>query len=295
MNQVGTNLAENPWRGRLVHWKDRETWFDVLTTWIQPQFRPSAFARLTRLKPRDIYWDDPDWLDVVLAPRLLIQIDTAVDLLAGALEPAVLRVFHGCRVADAGVFHRDGLLLNDPAKLTEEVRRIVAEEDELAWRRPTIDRDLAEWDARERDTSRLYVCVDDQPQLDRIGHYLLYGSEWISAFLGFSGHGVLRRRGVPTMIELDLPFKLATPNTRLNFARRLLQEWVRVTVNAPTFVPQLDFTVILRTSLSPDTVVGHYHPETVKDHFNHHAVIRTEHPFCPSCAPRLPAGFSART
>lgn len=286
MNQVGANLAEKPWRGRLVHWKDRETWFDILTAWIQPYFCPGGFARLTRLKSKDLCWDDSDWLDVVLAPRLRVQIDTAVDLLAEALEPAILRVFHGCRVADAGVYHREGLLLNDPAKLAEEVRRIVAEEEELAWRRPTIEKDLAEWDARERDASRLYVCADDQPQLDYIGHYLLYGSEWISAFLGWSGHRVLRRRGVPTMIEIDLPFHLATPNTRIEFARHLLQEWVRVTVNAPTFVPQLDFSLILRASLPPDMVVGHYHPKAVKDTFNGKALVRTDHPFCPTCAPR---------
>ena len=274
----------NPWRGRLVHWKDRSTWFEVLSAWIAPHFRKNALDRLSRLRPKDVCWDDSDWLDVVLEPRLLVDIDTAVDLLAEALSGAVLRAFHGCRVDDAGTFHADGIRLNDPAKLTEEVRRIVAEEEDLAWRRATIERDLAAWDARERDTGRLYVCADDQPQLDRNGHYMLYGSEWISAFLGFSGHRALRRRGVPTMIELDLPFELATLNTRREFARKLLQEWVRVLVNDPTFVPKLDFTLILRIDLPPSMIVSHYHPEVLKDPFSRYSRFQTEHPFCPSCS-----------
>jgi hypothetical protein len=277
--------SPSPWRGRLVHWKDRSTWFDALGGWIEPYFRKGAFTRLSSLKEKDLCWDDSDWLDVVLAPKLRIEIDTAVDLLADELDRAILRAFHGCRVADAGVFHREGIRLNDPTVLEAEVRRIVAEEDDLAWRRPTIGREVAEWDARERDTGRLYVCADDQPQLDRIGHYMLYGSEWITALLGFSAHHTLRRRGVPTMIELDLPFNLATPNTRREFARKLLQEWVRVLVNAPTFVPKLDFTVILRADLPPEMIVGHYHPTALKCPFNRFATFETKQPVCPSCAP----------
>jgi hypothetical protein len=187
-------------------------------------------------------------------------------------------------VEAAGATHREGIRLNDPAKLEAQVRRIVAEEEDLAWRRPTIKRDLAQWDARERDTGRLYVCADDQPQLDRIGHYMLYGSEWITALLGFSAHRTLRRRGVPTMVEIDLPFNLATPNTRHEFARKLLQEWVRLVVNAPTFVPKLDFTVILRVDLPAQMIVGHYHPEQLKCPFSQFSSYRTEVAFCPSCA-----------
>jgi hypothetical protein len=268
-----------------LHWKDRSTWFDTLSEWLRPNFHEGGFARLARLKKRDLCWDDSDWLDVILRPKLALQIDTIIALLADELDGSVLRAFHGCRVADAGVFYRQGLRLNDPAKLEAEVRRIVAEEEDLAWLRPTIESKIAQFDARERDTGRLYVCADDQPQLDRIGHYMLYGSEWITALLGFSAHATLRRRGVPTMLELDLPFKLATGCTRREFARKLLQEWVRVLLDSPTFVPELDFTVVLRTDLPPDMVVGHYHPKALKDPFSHFTTFQTEAPFCPSCAP----------
>ncbi|NQE65346.1 hypothetical protein [Caulobacter sp. RHG1] len=276
--------ADAIWLGRLVHWKDRATWFGPLGDWVRPFFRKGAWERLQRTRPRDLPWDDYDWLDVVLAPKLLVQIDTALDLLANALEGAVLRSFHGCRVADAGVYHRDGLRLNDPTQRAEAVRRMVAEDEELAWLRPTIDEKLAQWGSRERDTGRLYVCADDQPQLDRIGHYMLYGSEWVTALLGFSAHRALRRRGVPTMIEVDLPFRTAAANTRREFARKLLQEWVRVTVNAPTFIPKLDFTVTVQVDLPPEMIVGHYHPEALKDPFRQFEIHETETPHCPSCA-----------
>jgi hypothetical protein len=276
--------ARNPWRGKLVHWKDRSTWFEPLGEWLQPYFRKGAFARLGRLGEQDLCWDDSDWLDIILAPRLKIEIDTTIEWLADALDATTLRAFHGCRVADAGVFVRNGIRLNDPAWLEAEVRRIVAEEDDLAWLRPTIEQEIARFDARERDTGRLYVCADDQPQLDRIGHYMLYGSEWVTALLGFPAHSILRGRGVPTMVELDLPFRLATPGTRREFARKLLQEWVRVLANSPTFVPKLDFTVILRTDVPAHMIVGHYHPEALKDPFRQYVTYQTQTRTCPACA-----------
>lgn len=268
-----------------MHWKDRATWFAPLGDWVKPYFREGGEARLRSGGERDLCWDDSDWLDRVLYRQLDIEIDTAIERLAEDLEPAILRAFHGCRVADAGVFHREGIRINDPGRLEAEVRRIVADEVDLAWLRPSLEQRIADFDARERDIGRLYVCVDDRPQLDRIGHYMLYGSEWIVALLGFSAHSTLRRRGVPTMVELDLPLRLATPNTRQEFARKLLQEWVRVFVNEPTFVPALDFTVVLHADVPAEMIVGHYHPDVLHDPFqgfvSHKTALRT----CPGCTP----------
>jgi hypothetical protein len=279
--------ADGPrlWRDHLVHWKDRATWFEPLGAWLAPYLRKGGRDRLRRGGERDLCWDDADWLDRVLYPQLTIEIDTVIEQLADDLEGTVLRTFHGCRVPDAGVFHRDGIRINDPARLEDEVRQIVAQEEDLAWLRPTLEQRLADFDARERDTGRLYVCADDQPQLDRIGHYMLYGSEWIVALLGFSAHSTLRRRGVPTMVELDLPFRMATPGTRREFARKLLQEWVRVLVNGPTFVPALDFTIVLHANVPAQMIVGHYHPAVLRDPFHSFITHKTAINTCPGCTP----------
>ncbi|WP_127846982.1 MULTISPECIES: hypothetical protein [unclassified Caulobacter] len=273
-----------PWRDRLLHWKDRTTWHPTLTQWLQPHFVDGGYATLSALPEQDLCWDDTDWLDEILAPYLKEDLEVVLDQLSTVINRAVLRAFHGCRVADAGVFHREGIRLNDPAVLEDEARRIVAETAELAWMQKSLESRLAAFDARERDTDQLFLCADDQVQLDHIGHYMLYGSEWMTCALGPSAFDTLRRRGIPTMIEVDLPVSWISPGLRDELAEKLLQEWVRVVVNAPTFIPKIDFGIDLRVPVPAEMIVAHYHPAILKDPYNGNAPCRTEVRTCPSCA-----------
>ncbi len=232
---------------------------------------------------RDICWDDPDWLDDILVPRLSRGLDYTRQALGEALSSATLRVFHGCRVADAGLFHREGLRINDPVVLEDEARRIVAEANDLAWARPHIERMIAENKHRLRDEGRVYVCVDDRPQLDEIGQYALYGAEWLQVLLGFAGHRTLRSRGVPTILELDVPLDLVGESTRRELADTLLQEWTRRTVNNPDFHPEIDFTISFLHDLPAEYVVSHYHPKVLKDPYRNKATCVSEVTVCPGC------------
>lgn len=279
------NDSDAVWKKAHLVWKDPATWYGRLTTWLSPRLKPRGLTRLENLGEQDLCWDDLDWREVVLAPELMEREEYVRDCLADALWHATARVFHGCRVNDAGVFHREGLRANDPATMEAMVRRIVEEEEDLAWMRPNIDQRLAEFDARERDTGKVYVCLDDRPQLDYIGHYALYGPEWLQAFFSFSGFRVLRSRGVPTILELDLPLELTSDHIRQELATDLLQEWTRITVNHPTWTPQIDFTISLRHELSAEYVVGHYHPKALKCPYHQNMVVRTAVTECPSCRP----------
>lgn len=204
--------------------------------------------------------------------------------LSDALKNARLRTYHGCRVKDAGLFHRTGLHLNDPAALADQARRHVSEDDRLEWMRPKIDQMIEEFDSRERDTGRLYLCADDRGQLtdSASGHYCLYGSEWIQVLLGWGAHEVLRSRGVPTILEIDLPLAETSEWERQEFAQTLLQEWIHAAVNNPDWVRELDFTFMMRNNIPPSWVVGHFHPARLHDPF-HKVWRKTADPSCPHC------------
>lgn len=277
----GHSPSTDVWCGRLVHWQDRNTWYGTLETWLEPEWRPGGKDRLRKRK-LDLCWDDSAWLDA-LERHLRPSVEVLIGGLSEDLSRAKLRTFHGCRVADAGVFHREGLRRNDPAELEALARRLVAEDDDLAWMRPKIEAMIAEFDDRERDTGRLYVCADERPQLDHNGHYLLFGSEWLQCLLGWGAHGALKRYGKPTVVEVDLPFDWASKGTRREFARHLLQEWTRVFLVGETFSPALDFSVILRRDIPAEMVVGHSHPRVLKNPFMGYVTERTADPTCPHC------------
>lgn len=230
----------------------------------------------------DLSWDDYAWLEV--AEGVLVRsIDGVASDLADTLSFASLRVYHGCRVIDAGVYHRGGIRRNDPVWLANEVRRIVAEEDELAWMRPGLEDRLRAFDVADRDTGNVFIVLDDRVMVERCGNYLIYGSEWITCFFDDRGRRVLCRRGAPTVIEVDFPLDEASTHARIDLARALLQEWTRIKVNRPSWVPKRDFSFCLKRDVPATWVVGHHHPEKIRDpyHLNsvHRSVVRT----CPSC------------
>lgn len=106
----------------------------------------------------------------------------------------------------------------------------------------------------------------------------------MQCLLGWSAHRALRRRGVPTILQIDLPFGLASDSTRRHFARTLLQEWTRVEVDKPDWTPALDFTICLRHDLPAEFVTGHYHPAKLKDPFHGQMLVKSASTRCPACA-----------
>lgn len=158
---------------------------------------------------------------------LVADFDYHADALANALDPAVIRTFHGCRTDDAGSYFRHGLRIHDRAAMTAQVKAIVDGSEELAWMKSGLDAAIAEIDNR-LDPGRLYVVADDTVLLKHAAHYLIYGSEWISAVLGAAGRRVLLRRGAPTLLEIDLPLRMSSMQTRSELATKMLQEWTRL-------------------------------------------------------------------
>lgn len=279
----GEDSAVPLWARPLLVWKDTPTWYERLSTWLEPWLIPGGKAALERLGEQDICHDDFAWREEILGPHLNDDLEVVRDQLAEGLKDATLRVYHGCRAPDAGVYERFGLLRNDPVSMEAEVRRIVAEEDSLSYMRADIDQRLVEFDSRERDTGKAYVCVDDREQLDASGHYALYGPEWLQAFFSFSGFEVLRKRGVPTILEIDLPLIFANDYDRKQFSEQLLNEWTRMVVNRPDRTPSIDFTIILRRDLPPEWVVGHYHPGALRSPYEQFQIFKSEVTHCPSC------------
>lgn len=248
----------------VIDWKDRATWHSAVGAWLDAEAEKPVAAGLTVLGDQDLNWDDPAWLELLDGP-LDYDHRGLIGPMAEWLSDHTLRVYHGGRVEDASCYQRNGLLRSSPEILDERVRQIVREEEGLAWMRPDLDRKLAEWPKRDRDNGWLHVCIDDRIQYDDCGHYLLYGSEWIMAFLGPSAWPALRRRGVATMVVFNLALDQVSASCRGELAEALLQEWVHATVKRRDWTPERDFTFSLQFDLPPQTYVGHSHPAVLTD------------------------------
>lgn len=254
------------WRNTIIEWKEPKSWVPAVSRWLRPFLKAHGIRHLQRLGEQEICWDDSDWLKKA-QEVLQTDVDDVIADLGDALSFATARTYHGCRTEDAGLYHRAGIRRNDPAVLADEVRRIVREEDQLAYLRPVIEQRLRDFDSTDRDIGRLYLVMDDRGLTGRAGHYVLYGSEWLQCVLGFGAHEPLRRRGFPTILAVNLPLDMVTSQERKQLAGTFLQEWTRIKVNRPDWVPELDFTFCLREDIPGEMIVGHFHPEVVHDPF----------------------------
>ncbi|WP_133121827.1 hypothetical protein [Pleomorphomonas carboxyditropha] len=244
---------------------------------------------MRRLRPgvyRDICWDDSEWSDI-LEKSVRGNFDSYTEELADSLKHAIMRTFHGCRTDDAGIYFREGLRLHDRREMTAKLRTIIEENAELHWMRDRVDEAIREVD-NTLDEGRLYVVADDTVLLKHAAHYLIYGSEWITAVLGGPGHRVLKNIGVPTLLEIDLPLSMSTSQTRTELAVKMLNEWTRFTCNAPDWSAPIDFSFCLRADVPASCIVGHSHPAELHDPLNGRALYRPLKTACAYCGQRLP-------
>lgn len=272
------------WRGAPILWKEPESWMPRLSAWLLPRLRSNGLERLKPGQARDICWDDSDWRTEVLDSALRAGADAVALALSDALHGATLRAYHGCRTEDAGSYIRSGLKRHNRAQLTRQVEEFVASSEDLAWMRGRIGEKAAAVD-NTLDEGRLYVVLSDEAMIEHYAHYLIYGSEWICAVLGFSGHRFLKSRGVPTMIELDLPLNLVRSSTRDELAKTLLQEWTRRICNTPDWVAPVDFGICMEIDLPAEFVVGHYHPQVMRDPLHGREPYRSPASHCAHCGP----------
>ncbi|CAN7616674.1 hypothetical protein LJR009_005499 [Bosea sp. LjRoot9] len=252
-----------------------------MSRWLRP-YLCQGVRTLERTGEQDICHDDHTWLKIVQTV-LRMPCEALTEILGEALSSASIRAFHGCRVGDAGVYFREGILRNDPAVLAARLRMLLDEEESLAYHRSKVEELLADQELFERDKGRVYLTADDKGLVESAGHYLLYGGEWFMCMLGFPGHEALRKRGVPTMLQLDLPLSAATTHERTQLAKVLLQEWARIKVNRPDWVPDLDFTFTLHQDVPAEWLIGHYHPTEIADVHHQYVKRRTPDPSCPHC------------
>lgn len=270
------------WKSIIIDWKAPESWIPALSEWLHSFLIYPDTIHLKEIGVQDIYWDDSDWLSIIESV-LRYDIEHVIELLANALSSATARTYHGCRTEDAGTYHRMGILRRNPSALANEVRRIVDEEDTLTHLRTIIEQRLRNLDPTDQDIGSLYVAIDDRAMIKWGGHYLLYGSEWSQSMLGTSAHQILRQRGVPTILTVDLPLQMVTGHERESLARTLLRVWTWVKVNQPEEMPKLDLSFCLQEDIPSILIVNHFHPEFIHDPFYENKIRRVTRRSCPSC------------
>ena len=266
-----------------IVWRDAKTWVPEIDAWIQPFLKPKAINQLKSIQRVNLYRDDHLWLEKVLADELSYEVEHVVQELSDYLESRTIRVYHGCRVADVGVYLKEGLKINDPEACKALVRTIVSEESDLEWMLPTLEHRLANFPDSDRDRGNLFLSLDDRELVEDCCEYALYGSEWLRVFFDCSAFHILRRRGIPTILKVDFPLNMASSSDRTILASELMNEWTYLQKNHNDKTIKKNFAFLIHENLPGNMIVDHYHPAVLTDVYRNNTRVETVYTQCPSC------------
>jgi hypothetical protein len=129
------------------------------------------------------------------------------------------------------------------------------------------------------------VVVSDKCLLDQAAHYLIHGSEWIMSLFDEHARRYLRDIGVPTLLEIDLPFTATNPSDRCAFAEDMLMEWTRLACNGEEWIAPINISFLLVKDLPAKCIVGHSHPPGLRNPHNRERLYRSPVITCKHCAP----------
>jgi hypothetical protein len=267
-----------------IIYQDAATWLPSVTAFLQSRLKKNPIAKWRGLDLSAFYDDDPEWL-ALLDSELRGALEETESEFAEWLTAMTVRLVHGCRALSLGSYLAIGIRPYDTSALRKVLDGYLGNR-QIAPYRDAILETVAELAGRANGFN-VFLALDERDMLRTAGHYLIYGSEWLTAALGKDCRGILKRTGVPTLVYVNLPLKKASRSERLQLSHRLLREWVRLS-SRPTALPSFaDFTFVVGGGVDADLIGGHRHPRAIVDPFEGFRMYRNRRSSCDACRKRF--------
>ncbi|MBR8279086.1 hypothetical protein [Burkholderia vietnamiensis] len=262
----------------VLDWRNRAEWLDATSKYAGHVLTPALRRTLAKTRPKcwsdDMSWLS-DWEDLV--PEFAFCL---------AKQYTHLKAFHGCRPVTLSSYYKHGLRGQDGDQLISFFREIFADV-------PASDLDaaIASLDDRStRERGAIWLVSDDREMIEEYGHYVIQGSEFLMALaatLGVSRSGEdyrfrLRERGVPTVLEIDLPVGFVNGDDIEEVAKLVLSVWGQAATKQRAGSSPSPCYVVRRT-IGAECIVGHVHPAKIRDpHRSNICYVNTQHT-CDVC------------
>ena len=198
-------------------------------------------------------------------------------------EYAGIKAFHGCRPKSVSSYYEYGFSADKHASLKQQFMTIYSDVDaELAG---SIFESI--YQKRSDENFKTYfLCDTDRLVNGGSGHYLIYGSELILCAAQYLEEELeipltdrLKSYGVPTIVEVNLPFGLVPSNQVTQLAKVLLAAWGTHHL-FPEYAENIEFVVITRGEIPPSHIANHHHPRKI---LNRRKLPPTYHYFDGCC------------
>jgi len=224
--------------------------------------------------PKYVVCDDLSWLDDIVYAVRNDEIDSKA-LLSERLPGRFrgLRAVHGTRTTNIPRFYKDGLLPMVPEQMHAQVREIF-----LGGEFPELTESMLQSAVESVGSGlregRVWFEANEEMLIAQAGHYMLYGSEYVTAIAAqLRGkrdyRQVLKNNGLPTLFVCDVPLSLISEGILREFAGAALESVFQELLDGTEFVPERlrGAGFYIRKPLFAEHLVGHYHPDVRRDPF----------------------------
>jgi hypothetical protein len=251
-----------------------ETWRGEIWKLIEDFADEEVRKAFVAAPPEYVVGDDLSWLDEIVERVHGYQIDSKTELLALLGERYdALRAVHGTRTEDVASFYRNGLKPLVPREFEMQARDIFLCGDYPELSPADLERAIATVGVETRE-GRVYFDTNEGELIGYCGHYMLYGSEYLTAIAAHIGRlrdyrQVLKGRGKATLFVCDVPFSFISGHTILEFAGMALEYVFQELLDGPTFRPDphRGGGFAISRCLPPAYIVGHCYPTVTRDPF----------------------------
>ncbi|WP_260292398.1 hypothetical protein [Sedimenticola hydrogenitrophicus] len=252
--------------------RDYGSWKTSIWGLIEDFATPEVVESFLAAPPEDIVSDDPSWLEEIVH-RVRNEAFDMKSLLANRLRErySAIRAVHGTRTDDVERFYGEGLKPLQPEKFHRQARLLFLQgkfpelnESSLQAAIHQVGSDLRE--------GRVYFEANEEMLLTYCGHYMIYGSEYLTSLAAQIGskrdyRQVLTTYGKPTVLVCDVPLELISDYTLEEFSGWSLEALFQELLEGSDFQinPSRGAGFCIRSRLDPHCIVGHYHPESIRD------------------------------
>lgn len=196
-----------------------------------------------------------------------------------------IRVYHACRPTDVQIYYKKGLL---PSIDVKDIQINRFREIFLSGRFPKLTEEMFQQSIEKRGSADEDLClgIDDNWIIEFTGHYLIYGSEYLSTLVSQLPVkdvepylSELRKAGKPTFIEINLPNTIdydVKDGDILELLYDMITTWIDNVAHSRAESGPLDCTFSIKRPIPPEHICGDYNPPRIPDSINGRRIYITE-------------------
>lgn len=258
---------------RVWHYEEMDSWRGQIMELLRPQLTERVITAFRKKPPKYVVSDDLSWLDSIVERIHGYETDMKSNVAERLHEKFdAIRCYHGARPTNIESYYDHGIRIMDPAEVEQRARNVFLSGAFPELSSEDVERAISAV-GREHWQGRAYFEASKRELEDFCGHYMLYGSEFVTGVAAALGcdspdyRQVLKEIGTPTVFLCDIPLTLLPLPFLKDFAGSAIASIFEAILEPGYRHPPAGqgAGIVIHQSLAPEFIVGHYTPKRLRD------------------------------